>query len=120
MDRPCAHRRPSRIHHRLTFDERPIASDAGHEETSEGAVMAEDVRSAPLAHEIVALWLQPPARSLHGDGPEHTFSPPEGVAARTTMLRNVSEPTLTVFAPEPGAANGWGGGGCPGGGAGGL
>lgn len=79
--------------------------------------MADDVRSsAPRAHEVMALWPQPPARTLPGVGPEQTFSPPEGVAAGTTMLRNVSEPTLTIFAPEPGTANGCGVVVCPGGG----
>ncbi|HEY2048943.1 MAG TPA: dienelactone hydrolase family protein [Caulobacteraceae bacterium] len=79
--------------------------------------MADDVRgSAPLAHEVIALWPTPPARSLPDVGPEQTFSPPEGVAAGTTMLRNVSEPTLTVFTPEPGTANGCGVVVCPGGG----
>jgi acetyl esterase/lipase len=79
--------------------------------------MADDVHSsAPLAREVIALWPQPPARSLPAVGPEQTFSPPEGVAAGTTMLRNVSEPTLTVFTPEPGTANGVGVVVCPGGG----
>jgi acetyl esterase/lipase len=79
--------------------------------------MADDVRiGAPLAREVIALWPQPPARSLPGVGPEQAFSPPEGVAAGTTMLRNVSDPTLTVFAPEPGTANGCGVVVCPGGG----
>jgi acetyl esterase/lipase len=79
--------------------------------------MADDVRSSgPLAREVIALWPQPPARSLPGVGPEQTFSPPEGVAAGTSMLRNVSEPTLTVFTPETGAANGCGVVVCPGGG----
>ncbi|HEX4741366.1 MAG TPA: dienelactone hydrolase family protein [Caulobacteraceae bacterium] len=79
--------------------------------------MADDVRSsAPLAREVIALWPQPPARSLPGVGPEQTFRPSEGVAAGTTMLRNVSEPTLTVFAPEPGTANDCGVVVCPGGG----
>ncbi|HEY1927667.1 MAG TPA: dienelactone hydrolase family protein [Caulobacteraceae bacterium] len=79
--------------------------------------MADDVRSSgPLAREVITLWPQPPARSLPGVGPEQTFSPPEGVAAGTTMLRNVSEPTLTVFTPEPGTSNGCGVVVCPGGG----
>jgi acetyl esterase/lipase len=48
--------------------------------------------------------------------PESTFQPPGGVSAATTMLRNVSHPTLTVYRPDPGKANGSSVVVCPGGG----
>jgi dienelactone hydrolase len=84
--------------------------------------MAHDLRErSTRAHgagsgEEIPLWPEEPPRSLTGVGPETSYVAPKGVAAGTTMLRNVSEPTLTVFAPEPGAANGCGVVVCPGGG----
>jgi len=69
------------------------------------------------AHEVIRLWQDaPPPRTIADVGPEQTFKPPAGVAADTTMLRNVSEPTLTVFRPDPARANGAGVIVCPGGG----
>ncbi|MBV8684538.1 MAG: alpha/beta hydrolase fold domain-containing protein [Caulobacteraceae bacterium] len=79
--------------------------------------MADDVRGATtIAREEIRLWPRGPARTLPCVGPELVFSPPEGVAAGTKMLRNVSEATLTVFTPDPGTANGCGVVVCPGGG----
>jgi acetyl esterase/lipase len=37
---------------------------------------------------------------------EEEFEAPDGVAKGTTFLRNISEPTLTVFEPADGTANG--------------
>lgn len=81
--------------------------------------MADDAREGltlSREREEIPLWPQGPARALPAGPPESTFAPPMGVAADTTMLRNVSEPTLTIFAPEPGSANGCGVVVCPGGG----
>jgi dienelactone hydrolase len=84
--------------------------------------MADDVRerSTPAqgagSGEEIRLWPEGPPRSLPGVGPETRYVAARGVAAGTTMLRNVSEPTLTVFAPAPGTANGCGVVVCPGGG----
>jgi dienelactone hydrolase len=79
---------------------------------------SEDLRVAPTgaAQEVIRLWPDGPARTITGVGPEITFQPPMGAAANTIMLRNVAEPTLTVFAPKPGKANGAGVIVCPGGG----
>jgi len=69
-----------------------------------------------LPEEVIHLWPEGPPTKLEGVGPEVTFRGPVGVAAETVMLRNVSEPTLTVFRPTNGKANGIGVIVCPGGG----
>ena len=67
--------------------------------------LSEDLKAAPAtAHEVIELWPEGPARTIEGVPPESTFSPPSGLAADTTMLRNVSQPTLTVY--RPAKANG--------------
>lgn len=66
--------------------------------------------------EVIDLWPAGPPRTIEGVPPEVTFSPPAGLAAHTTMLRNVSRPTLTVYRPEPGNAHGASVVVCPGGG----
>jgi acetyl esterase/lipase len=80
--------------------------------------MADDAKAAPSAPAgtVIPLWDQPPPRGISGVGPEQTWMIPAGLAAGTTFLRNVSEPTLTVFRPEAGEANGVGVVVCPGGG----
>jgi acetyl esterase/lipase len=72
-------------------------------------------RSA-LPEEVIHLWPEGPPTKLEGVGPEVRFRGPVGVAAETVMLRNVSEPTLTVFRPTNGKPNGIGVIVCPGGG----
>ncbi|QUD90504.1 alpha/beta hydrolase [Phenylobacterium montanum] len=67
-------------------------------------------------NEVIHLWPAGPPRTIEGAPPESTFQPPVGVAAGTVMLRNVSKPTLTVYRPEPGKANGSAVVVCPGGG----
>ena len=67
-------------------------------------------------HQIIPLWPDGPPTKLEGVGPEVEFTGPPGLAAGTRMLRNVSEPTLTVFRPQPAKANGIGVIVCPGGG----
>jgi dienelactone hydrolase len=79
--------------------------------------LSDDLRPAQTtARGEIRLWRERPARTIPDVPPETTFQPPTGVAVGTTMLRNVSEPTLTVFAPQPGQANGSGVIVCPGGG----
>jgi dienelactone hydrolase len=68
------------------------------------------------AGEVIKLWSAPPQRTIDGVPPEATFQGMGGTSVGTTMLRNVSEPTLTVYAPAPGKANGSGVIVCPGGG----
>lgn len=61
------------------------------------------------AVEIVRLWSDgPPPTVIDGVPPEVEYDAPAGVASGTTFLRNVSDPTLTVFTPAEGTANGVG------------
>jgi dienelactone hydrolase len=80
--------------------------------------MADDAKAAQTATAgmVIKLWDKAPPRTIPDVGPEQTWRVPAGIAAGTTFLRNVSEPTLTVFQPEPGKANGVGVVVCPGGG----
>jgi acetyl esterase/lipase len=64
--------------------------------------------------EMIRLWPDGPPTELEQTGPEIEFRGLPGVAADTKMLRNVSEPTLSVFRPEK--PNGIGVVICPGGG----
>jgi acetyl esterase/lipase len=80
--------------------------------------MADDAkaaRSAP-AGEVIELWDSAPPRTIPDVGPELQWRVPAGIAEGTTFLPNVSQPTLTVFRPAPGKANGVGVVVCPGGG----
>jgi acetyl esterase/lipase len=74
--------------------------------------MADDAAKIRLANtkteEVIRLWPDGAPTSIPGVGTEATFSPPHGLAAGTTMLRNISDPTLTVFAPQDGPGNGVG------------
>jgi acetyl esterase/lipase len=71
------------------------------------------VTAAP-PDEVIRLWPDRPPSELKGVGPEIAFRAPVGAAGEAGMLRNVSEPTLTVF--RPARANGVGVIVCPGGG----
>lgn len=64
--------------------------------------------------DVIRLWPDGPPTPLKGVGPEVEFRGLPGLAANTTMLRNVSEPTLSVF--RPAKPNGVGVIVCPGGG----
>ncbi len=64
--------------------------------------------------DVIRLWPEGPPSKLDGVGPEVEFRGPVGIAGDTTMLRNVSEPTLSVYRPEK--PNGVGVIVCPGGG----
>jgi hypothetical protein len=59
------------------------------------------------AAEVITLWPDGPPTRIENVPPEVAYEVHAGVAAGTTLLRNISEPTLTVFTP-PGAANGVG------------
>lgn len=78
--------------------------------------MPDDLQAPAIAHEVIELWPGGAPRTIDAVPPEATFRPPAGLAAGTTMLRNVSAPTLTVYRPEPAAANGASVVVCPGGG----
>ena len=71
-----------------------------------------DVASNP----VIRLWPDGAPGGLPDLGPEQAFRNVAVGGGQTTMLRNVSDPSLTVFAPEPGRANGVGVIVCPGGG----
>ena len=70
------------------------------------------VKASP--DEVIRLWPEGPPSKLEGVGPEVTFRGPVGTAGDAAMLRNVSEPTLSVF--RPAKPNGVGVIVCPGGG----
>jgi acetyl esterase/lipase len=65
---------------------------------------------------VIRLWPEGPPSKLEGVGPEVAFRGPVGHAGDAAMLRNVSEPTLSVFRPTNGKPNGVGVIVCPGGG----
>lgn len=71
---------------------------------------------AVRSDDVIHLWPEGPPTKLEGVGPEIDFRAAVGVAADAAMLRNVSEPTLTVFRPTNGKPNGIGVIVCPGGG----
>ena len=77
--------------------------------------MADDAREITAAHEILRLWPDGPPSRIDGVGPEADFRQ-DACGVETTMLRNVSDTTLTVYRPAPGRANGVGVIVCPGGG----
>jgi dienelactone hydrolase len=74
------------------------------------------MHSVALPQEVIQLWPEGPPTKLEGVGPETEFHGRAGVSAGTLMLRNVSEPTLTVFRPINMKPNGIGVIVCPGGG----
>ena len=59
------------------------------------------------ASEVINLWPDGPPTRIEGVPPEVEFPVGVGVAAGTVFLRNISEPTVTVFAPQ-GPGNGIG------------
>ncbi len=66
--------------------------------------------------QTIRLWPDGPPTKLEGVGPEVTFRGPVGIAGNAAMLRNVSDPSLTVYRPTNGKPNGVGVIVCPGGG----
>ncbi|HEY2214798.1 MAG TPA: alpha/beta hydrolase fold domain-containing protein [Acidimicrobiales bacterium] len=59
------------------------------------------------AVDIIQLWPDGQPTRIEGVPPEVEFPVPYGIAENTTFLRNISDPTLTVFAPQ-GSSNGLG------------
>jgi dienelactone hydrolase len=64
---------------------------------------------------VIRLWPDGPPSGLPDVGSEITFGSPAVFGPETVMLRNISDPSLTVFAPDPANANGVGVIVCPGG-----
>ena len=60
------------------------------------------------AAEVIDLWPDGPPTQLDVVGEEIAYPAPGGLAIDTTFLRNISEATLTVFAPRAGRGNGVG------------
>jgi acetyl esterase/lipase len=60
------------------------------------------------AVETIRLWPDGPPSAIDGVPDEVAYPVTAGVAKGTTFLRNVSDPTLAVFAPPEGTANGVG------------
>jgi len=60
------------------------------------------------ATEIIKLWPDGPPTRIDGVPDEVEYSVRAGVAIGGTFLRNISDPTLTVFAPPAGSSNGVG------------
>lgn len=56
----------------------------------------------------IRLWPDGPPTRIEGVPDEVEYRAPDGVAAGTTMLRNISDPTLTVCSPTDRSANGIG------------
>jgi acetyl esterase/lipase len=69
-----------------------------------------------LPTDIIRLWPDGPPTTLDGVGPEVEFRGSVGTVGDAAMLRNVSDPTLTVYRPTNGKPNGIGVIVCPGGG----
>ncbi len=57
--------------------------------------------------EVIRLWPDGPPTRIENVPPEVAYEVRAGVAAGTTFLRNIADPTLTVYRPS-GAANGVG------------
>jgi len=70
--------------------------------------------ASTMPAEVIRLWPEGPPTKLEGVGAEIEFRGPVGTAGDAAMLRNVSEPTLSVF--RPAKPNGIGVIVCPGGG----
>ncbi|MEA3054585.1 MAG: hypothetical protein QOD30_17 [Actinomycetota bacterium] len=65
--------------------------------------------SAPAgAVEVIRLWPDGAPAPIDGVGDEVEYLVPAGIAAGRTFLRNISDPTLTVFTPKAGSSNGVG------------
>jgi dienelactone hydrolase len=77
--------------------------------------MADDAQLISAAQEVIHLWPEGPPDPLTDVGPETSYRWP-AAGRDTQMLRNVVDPTLTVFAPDAGKANGIGVVVAPGGG----
>jgi acetyl esterase/lipase len=71
-------------------------------------VHAVDVTGTPKDDaEVIRLWPDGPPTRIENVPPEGAYEVREGVAAGATFLRNISDPTLTVYQPS-GVANGVG------------
>ncbi|SEE10410.1 Dienelactone hydrolase family protein [Bradyrhizobium erythrophlei] len=98
-----------------------MSVSANHRERDMGTAMADDtlieisVGGQVSLKPVIRLWPDGPPSGLPGVGSEITFPSPPIFGPETDMLHNVSDPSLTVFMPDPAKANGVGVIVCPGG-----
>lgn len=67
-----------------------------------------ELADASGAAEVIGLWPDGPPSRIEGVGDEVAYRARSGVAVGTTFLRNIADPTLTVFPPRAARANGVG------------
>ncbi|HEU4618961.1 MAG TPA: dienelactone hydrolase family protein [Gammaproteobacteria bacterium] len=94
-----------------------IVHCCGEDSRAPRAERKSNLAAESVSHEVIRLWPDGPPTKLAGVGPEIAYRGPVGAVGaigEATMLRNVSEPTLTVF--RPAKPNGVGVIVCPGGG----
>jgi acetyl esterase/lipase len=70
-------------------------------------VIADPTAPADAA-EVIRLWPDGPPTTIEGLSDEVAYLARSGLAIGTTFLRNISDPTLTVFTPRAERANGVG------------
>jgi acetyl esterase/lipase len=90
--------------------------DSGQKQDLEDAMADDASAGLKTGQEVVALWPEGPPRTIADVGVEAFFTWPAADGVDTQMLRNISEPTLTVYRPDPAKANGIGVVVAPGGG----
>jgi acetyl esterase/lipase len=79
--------------------------------------MADDAQvKADAGHQIIPLWPDGPPPGTEPVPPEARFQGKNADGVPASWYRNVSDPTLTVYRPDPAKANGVGVIVCPGGG----
>src|SRR5258708_17601523 len=81
----------------------------------ERPAMADDLGTTTI-QPVIPLWPDGPPGGRPHAAPEIAFESQDGAGAPSTMLRNISQASLTVFVPDPARANGTGVIVCPGGG----
>ncbi|MBV9951239.1 MAG: alpha/beta hydrolase fold domain-containing protein [Acidimicrobiia bacterium] len=59
-------------------------------------------------HDVIRLWPDGPPTVIEGVPDEAAYTVKAGLAEGLTFLRNISDPTLTVYTPPDGSANGIG------------
>ena len=62
----------------------------------------------PETSEVIRLWPDGPPTQIDDVPAEVEFEVPDGIAKGTTFLRNISDPTLTVFPAAESTSNGVG------------
>ena len=59
-------------------------------------------------NDVIRLWPDGPPFTIVSESEELSYVNPSGIAAGSTSIRNISDPTLTVMVPPAGTANGEG------------